>query len=119
MSLCRYKNINSRAAVSYAYGSLPYKIIRTSINFFFSSLFSAVKNEQKIIIFVLSGYMFGARNNTGYGNYGYNRGYNRWGGGGYGGGASYGTSGGGGFSASGGGSGGTRTASGFGGTTRR
>lgn len=69
----------------------------------------------------LLGYMFGARNNTGYGNYGYNRGYTGWGGtryggGGYGGG---GYGGGTGFAASGTTSGGTRTASGFGGTRRR
>jgi len=76
----------------------------------------------------LLGYMFGNRNNTGYGRY--NRGYNNpyygtgtgwgnswggWGGGG-GGGATYRRSAGGSASA---GSSGTRTASGFGGTSRR
>jgi len=73
----------------------------------------------------LLGYMFGARNNTGYG--GYNRGYTNYGtygtGGGWGSGFSGGgasrRSGGGGYSGGSSGSAGTRTASGFGGTTRR
>lgn len=67
----------------------------------------------------LLGYMFGARNNTGYGNYGYNRGYTGWGGArGYGGGG-YSAAPAAGFSGGASSGGGTRTASGFGGTRRR